>query len=224
MSRRISPALLAELKKTEEQRIVMLSFLDFGPDNDDAAFLHTDVGDITWNPYLPSPFTGNRTFTGVGLMGGVFPIKENPSDRPDTYSLELSGVNEEIISHVRNPAHRGRAAKVWIGAFNDLTGDFIPGPELISGEMDVISITEENDAVTVSVLLIDERSKLSRGKGVYFSHTQQQERNPGDLFCFGAARLQEKQVQWGKQDKPAGSGTGVGGGGRSNSRGSYHHR
>ena len=196
MSRLLSPALKQQFDAPENY-VVLFAYFDFGPNATDAVFLHTDVGDVSLDLDLPSPHNGSQTYLGVGTLGTIYDIRESASDREQTYSLVLSGLNPDIVGEARTLDHQGRLCKVWIGAFNPDSGETVGTTEQLSGTMDKLDVVFNEGVANLSVLLVDERSLLRKGKGVLFSHTQQQDRNRNDGFFKGAARAREKQVVWG---------------------------
>ena len=216
-------------------RLIRMVFLNFAGD---PVFIHTDVGDIVWNPGpLPIPVPGppprptsstQRTFVGVGDLGGISGIDEDGSLSPDNYSLTLTGVEDEYVAHARNLDHLGRDAIIWMAARDLVTGQLIGTPTpLIRGVMDQMNVGSGDAGRVVTVVISDERSLLARGPGIMFSHAQQQARHPvnpdaspvprtkADGFFRNVAFVGERQVEWvpktGQEGTPSTGGPGGGG-------------
>lgn len=153
-----------------------------------ALYLHTDLGNIAW---------GGHTWQGTGILGEVAPIAEDSSLNPTEYACTLSGIDSNLISEARQGHHIGRSVKIWLAARNLSTGTLIASPVLVlSGVIDRISIGVNTEEASITLQVQDDRVLFERPAGIWLTHEQQQERNPGDGILEFAAELVNKEIPW----------------------------
>ena len=194
MERQVTTALSNALQE-DTVSLITLVFLNFGPNNSDALFAHTSVGDLVADLGLDPPFTGNQTYSGLGNLGGVGRGEEDPSVFPSGLTLSLSGVDQDLLSHARDLDHFGRECRMFMGALDMATGNLIGFNELpkSGGLMDSLDWTSAEGGSFLEVAVRDERQLTKRGPAILYDDGQQQMRQAGDRFCK-AALLEHKEV------------------------------
>lgn len=192
--RAVDPALAVHLRE-RTTRIVQFAFVDFAGD---PLYAHTDVGTISWDAGLPAPHAGERSWIGTGDLGEIGPVDEDAALAPDSYALSVSGVDDDLLSHLRSLNHLGREARVWVGARDLVTGALVGSPlPVFRGVVDDAAISAGGPDGSVALRISDERALLGRGPGVLFSHVQQSRRRPGDGFFRRAAQAALEETTWG---------------------------
>lgn len=187
------PSRLRTAFQQKTTQVVVIAFLDFGPNQSDAVFAHSSVGDIRADLALFPPFNGMQTYVGLGNLAGGYDSQEDPSDRPVEYKLTLSGIDAELISHARNLDHIGREAKVWLGALDVATGELIGANEVKTGEMDRLEWSSGQSSRLLESFIQDERALMNKGPGILLDDGQQRTRNANDGFCR-ASLYEHKEV------------------------------
>ena len=199
--RAVDPALAAHVRG-RATRVIQLVWLDFAGD---PLFAHTDVGEIAWDAKLPAPNAGVKAWTGTGDLGEIDAVDEDASLSPDSYSLALGGLDDDLLGHLRSLDHLGRECRIWVGARNLVTGALVGEPlPVFRGSIDDATISGGGQDGAVALRVTDERAMLGRGAGILFSHAQQSRRRPGDGFFKRAAAVAREEATWGPSDAPRG--------------------
>ena len=193
MTRAVDPLLAAHVRQ-RTTRVIQFAFVDFAGD---PLFAHTDVGEIRWDAALPG-HPGVRAWVGTGDLGEIDGVDEDASLSPDSYALSISGLDDDLLGHLRSLDHLNREARVWIGARDLATGALVGSPQpVFRGLVDDAAISGGGPDGAVVMRVSDERALLGRGPGVLFSNAQQQRRRPGDGFFKRAAAVAREDTFWG---------------------------
>ena len=186
---------LAEHVRQRATRVIQLVWLDLAGD---PLFAHTDVGELRWDAGLPAPNAGVKSWIGTGDLGEIDQVDEDASLSPDSYSLAISGLADDLLGHLRSLDHLGRACRIWLGARHLVSGELVGDPlPVFRGSIDDATISGGGQDGAVALRVTDERAMLGRGAGVLFSHAQQQRRRPGDGFFRRAAAVAHEETVWG---------------------------
>ena len=201
--RSVDPALAAHVRQ-RTTRVIQLVWLDLAGD---PLFAHTDVGDLQWDARLPAPNAGVKSWTGTGDLGEIDAVDEDASLSPDSYSLAISGLDDDLLGHLRSLDHLGRECRIWIGARDLVTGELVGEPlPVFRGSIDDATISGGGQDGAVALRVSDERALLGRGPGVLFSHAQQLRRRPGDSFFRRTAAVAHEETVWGPSERSANGG------------------
>lgn len=137
----------------------------------------TGVGELVYD---------GKTFLGVGDFGGVSKVSEHADGTLDAVSYTLSGVENEIIdtliSEMLDANIEGRAARLWLAAF-DPDMAIIGAPVLLRNDLmnDLSTVDEAGQSLA---RLEASPPGVSRGVASprVYSDLDQQAEYPGDDF------------------------------------------
>lgn len=155
-----------------------------------AVRVHSGVGNLTF---------ASETYTGLGLLGAVADIEETTDGSSNTCDLQLHSSSAAIALALGEVGGgRGRAGKVWLGAYDLTTGTLIDDPILrYSGVISDISSEETGETSKLVVALVDETGDQERPRTRYYNMADQQRRDPTDTSMRYVVDLPNKQLNWG---------------------------
>lgn len=184
MTRPITPAAEAESLKLGKD-VALFAELEFDPAT---LRLWTGIGPIAWN---------GQTWQGVGVMGRIGGVNETMEIRAAGATMELSGLNSDLLAAGLNEHYQNRPARVWL-AFLDAGGQVIADPVLIfANRMDVMEVDDQGDTSTIRLTTINNLIDLRRARAWRYTDQDQQQLFPGDTSLRFVARLQNKEIVWG---------------------------
>jgi hypothetical protein len=155
--------------------------------------LHTRTGTINWGGY---------DWLGVGKFGGIETVKEDAELRPNTVTLQLSGVDAALVSAAMAEDYHGRAVRVYYGLFDTTTFALIGDPETVFvGLMDYMQVTLGANTGAITVHCESELARWQRPRALLYTHESQQLLYPGDRFFDMVPVLQSRTIDWGKKGK-----------------------
>lgn len=145
-------------------------------------------GDLVWD---------NKTWLGVGTLGGVSAIQESAEIQANGISVTLTGIPSEFISLVLQESQQGKSGKVYIGFFNE--SGIIANPHLVfEGKLDIPSIQENGDDATVTITYESRLIDLQRPRETRYTHEEQKREYAGDLGCEFVPTMKEITLNWGR--------------------------
>lgn len=153
-----------------------------------AVRVHSGVGDVDINGY---------SYKGVGVLGGVDPVKQTSKTEPGRLSLSLSGLDGTLLAEVLNTKCQGSVAKVWLVVFNN-DEIAVSSTLLFSGKVSSQKIKYSQQAV-ISVELVDRFADWSRPITDRFSDESHRARQPSDYFFRFISQMSEKPIYWGSE-------------------------
>jgi hypothetical protein len=152
--------------------------------------LWTGIGDIFWS---------GATWTGAGNLLGVGSVQETQELRAAGMDISLSAIPSEMLSLALVEPYQGKAARVYIGAFNVNTGALITDPYMIfGGRIDTVNVIDGAEEATISVALENRLIDLERPRERRYDDADQQAEHPGDRFFEFVPSLQDQEIKWGK--------------------------
>lgn len=157
---------------------------------DGTARFWTGVGALSYAGY---------TWTGLGTLGGVSPVKQSSDIAIQEIQFALAGVDPEIAATLDDDV-RNRSGKVWLACFDD-AGQVVPDPYLvIDSQLDFQTLSAGDDGAVA--LLITARSgfyTLDRGVDEAWTPENQHALFADDTGLDMIPGLQNQDIQW----KPA---------------------
>lgn len=175
---------LADASKAAVARFLVMVRIDF--DSGTKAW-HSGFGDITLD---------GKTYYGIGNVGSISPVKEEPGTKSSSLSVEITGIRTEVVALMLNEPYMNRPAWVHLQLLDDQDRPLIATPLLIfKGSLDSIEGTMGATAsFTLSI-----KSRLAdweRPRKLRFSDADQQRLYPGDRGLEYVAQLSQKQLVW----------------------------
>lgn len=184
MSRTITAGMITELTAGNLRPVTLIKFaFDSGDLN-----LWSGIGNLSWS---------GDTYTGAGNLLSASPVSETESIKANGVTFSLSGMPSSIISTALSEDYQGRTVSMWRGAF-DSSKAIVADPILIfAGEMDVMTIEEDGDTATVSVLGESELRSLTRPSPRKWTSGDQKAIYPTDSGFDLLDQIQDDPVIWG---------------------------
>lgn len=184
MPRDLTSAVIDELTKGTVYPVLFCE-LEFDSGN---VNVWSGYGEITWD---------SKTWSGVGDLGSVSPIRETANTEAVGVNLTLSGIPSAMLSVALGEHYQGRPASLWFG-FTDKSGTIIADPaNVYGGRMDIMKIDEGGETASITVSTESRLRDLRRARDHRYTHEDQQILYPGDLGLQFVASLQDQQIVWG---------------------------
>lgn len=147
-----------------------------------------------------------QTWTGLGDLVRVEPVRESREVRAQSLSFVLAGISSTLIGEVLANRSRGRECALWFGAFNS-AGVLLADPvKIFSGRMDQPTIEDTGDTCTVTIAAESRLVDLQRSRERRYTDADQQNLYSGDLGLQYVAGLQNREIVWGQGSSSSGQG------------------
>lgn len=198
MSRTLSTAMQA-VATAEIVRPIYLVDLEFASGS---IYLWSGLGDLSFN---------SNTYIGAGDLLDIGAVQESTELTATGAQITLGGIKQSLLTLARDEPYQGRPLTIRLGAFDE-NGDLIASPVIVfSGFMDVMTINDSGETSTITVsaenkLIVFQKTAVRR-----YTAEDQKIEHPNDKGFEFVAKIQEKEVVWGRPS-PASMNTG----GRSN--------
>ena len=198
MSRTLSTAMQA-VATAEIVRPIYLVDLEFASGS---IYLWSGLGDLSFN---------SNTYIGAGDLLSIGAVQESTELTATGAQITLGGIKQSLLTLARDEPYQGRPLTIRLGAFDE-NGDLIASPVIVfSGFMDVMTISDSGETSTITVsaenkLIVFQKTAVRR-----YTAEDQKIEHPNDKGFEFVAKIQEKEVVWGRPS-PASMNTG----GRSN--------
>jgi len=167
-----------------------------------------DAGDVNlWSGIGSLTFDGD-TYLGAGDLLSISQISESAELTASGISITLAGVKQSLLTIARDEPYQGRVITLYLGALND-SGDIISSPVvLFSGFMDVMNISDSGETSSIIIsaenkLIAFDRASVRR----YTSEDQKIDYQNDKGFEF-VAKIQEKEIIWGRPTPSSQNGSG----------------
>jgi hypothetical protein len=194
MSRTLSTAMQA-VATAELVRPIYLVDLEFASGS---IYLWSGLGDLSFN---------SNTYIGVGDLLSIGAVQESTELTATGAQITLGGIKQSLLTLARDEPYQGRPLTIRLGAFDE-NGDLIASPVILfSGFMDVMTINDSGETSTITVsaenkLIVFQKTAVRR-----YTAEDQKIEHPTDKGFEFVAKIQEKEVVWGRPS-PASMNTG----------------
>jgi len=149
----------------------------------------TGFGTITAN---------DEDWFGAGMVLGISSPNENIDLSAEGLTVTFSGLDSSVVAITLLENYRGRPAKVYIGALDDSNEPVSDLYQVFAGRMDVMSIQEDGQNATISLQIENVLIDLERSRPRKYTDEEQKKRFPGDRSLRFVAKLQDRQILWGR--------------------------
>ena len=148
-----------------------------------------------WTGIGPLEYDGD-TWTGLGTLGKIAPIKYTPDLVIQELQFEVSGIPLEDASWLSSDI-RNRTAYAWLAAI-DIEGRIVRDPKMIvSAVLDYPKYQAGDDgSVTIQLVARSGFYTIERALDEVHSAEDQRRQYPDDSGCDLIPSLQQKQVIW----------------------------
>lgn len=202
MSRTLSSEMQA-VATAEVVRPVYLVDMEF---SSGSVYLWSGLGDLTFN---------SNTYIGAGDLLSIGAIQETTELTANGASVTLSGIKQSLLTIARDEPYQGRPLIIRLGAFDD-SGDLISSPVIMfSGFMDVMTIADAGETSTINVTAENKLIAFQTTAVRRYTAEDQKIDHPADRGFEFVAKIQEKEIVWGRPSPTSMSG---GSSGRSSMR------
>ena len=124
---------------------------------------------------------GSDTYSASGFLREIGTINETSTLTTGTLSLQLSGVNQTLISDLLNYGHLNKKATVKRAFINSSTNALIASSSMFSGRVDVMEIIDNEKTSTKNLSLSNHWSDFARKSGRRTTSESQKQFFPEDL-------------------------------------------
>ena len=170
----------------EVVRPVMFVECDF---DSGAINLWNGVGSLTY---------GGKTYIGAGNLLKVEPVSESAELRANGTSVTLSGINNTLVTLAKDEDYQGREMVIKLGAMDE-NNDVIADPVIMfSGFMDTMVLVEAGNTSSIKIDVENKLIQMERAKVRRFTDNDQKIDYPNDDGFSFVAKIQDRQVNWGR--------------------------
>jgi len=145
-----------------------------------------------WTGYGDRQIEGN-TYTGAGSLLGISGLDEVADLSAKSITVTLSGVDQTVLALALAEPYQRRKLRVLFGVVNSTTS-----VELFAGQMNTMTIEDSGDSSVVSILVDSKLVELERASNRRYTSESQKSRHSGDTFFDYVAKLQDRQLVWGR--------------------------
>jgi hypothetical protein len=154
-------------------------------------YLWTGTGSIAW---------GGNTWIGMGGIGDITPIEEGGDVQARGLSLNLSGFDSSLLSHLLTPNEfvLGKTVILYMGLF-DGAGSLIDTPFVLwSGRIDQPHIHVDGATASINIQCQDKIIDLNTPVDRRWTDADQQLVHPGDKAFEFVNTIQNMTIYWGR--------------------------
>lgn len=185
MSRTLSTAMQA-VATAEVVRPIYLVDLEFASGS---IYLWSGLGDLTFN---------SNTYLGAGDLLAIGAVQESTDLTAAGAQITLGGIKQSLLLLARDEPYQGRPLTIRLGAFDE-NGDLISSPVIMfRGFMDVMTIADAGDTSTIVVTAENKLIAFQTTSVRRYTAEDQKIEHPADKGFEFVAKIQEKEIVWGR--------------------------
>jgi hypothetical protein len=145
-----------------------------------------------WTGYGDRTIESN-TYTGAGSLLGISGLDEVADLSAKSITVTLSGIDQTVLSLALAEPYQRRKLRVLFGVVGNSAS-----VELFSGQMNTMTIEDSGETSTVTILVDSKLVELERASNRRYTSESQKSRHAGDTFFDYVAKLQDRQLVWGR--------------------------
>lgn len=145
-----------------------------------------------WTGYGDRQIESN-TYTGAGSLLSISGLDEVADLSAKSITVTLSGVDQTVLALALAEPYQRRKLRVLFGVIGSTTS-----VELFSGQMNTMTIEDSGDSSVISILVDSKLVELERASNRRYTSESQKSRHAGDTFLDYLAKLQDRQLAWGR--------------------------
>jgi hypothetical protein len=145
-----------------------------------------------WTGYGDRQIEGN-TYTGAGSLLSISGLDEVADLSAKSITVTLSGIDQTVLSLALAEPYQRRKLRVLFGVVGNSAS-----VELFSGQMNTMTIEDSGETSTVTILVDSKLVELERASNRRYTSESQKSRHAGDTFFDYVAKLQDRQLVWGR--------------------------
>jgi hypothetical protein len=152
-------------------------------------FIWSGMGDLSYN---------SNTYLGAGDLLSIGAIQETAELTANGATVTLGGIKQSLLTLARDEPYQGRPLILRLGAFDE-NGDLITSPVILfSGFMDIMTIADSGDTSTITITVENKLIAFQRTAVRRFTAEDQKIEHPTDKGFEFVAKIQEKEIIWGR--------------------------
>lgn len=165
-------------------------------DNFEYAYVVDLPGGLSYTNHGKDLTIGSTIYVSNGLLVKFSNVKQSQELSLDSYSIEISNVDNTVAKAYASGNYRGLESVIRIAIMVD---DVVLGTPFIlyKGTLDSFSVRERNNNSILSLKLTSHWASYNQKAGRYTSDTLQQDLYPGDRI-FKYAHVEQNNIGWGK--------------------------
>lgn len=185
MSRTVPAGLLTALSQPEVQPFYAVEMaFDSG-----TVRLWTGYGDRTIGG------VGGDTYVGAGELLNIQGLGEVADLSAKAITISLSGVAASLVSLALQEPYQRRPCRVYFG-----TVDVPLVVEVFSGQLNTMNIEDSGETSTIAVVVDSKLVELERASNRRYTRESQRSRYSDDKFFNYVAKLQDREIVWGRKN------------------------
>jgi hypothetical protein len=150
-----------------------------------------------WSGYGDITISGN-TYSGAGELLSITPVQETAQTRADGVEITISGVPAAILTYALDAEYQNKALIIYLGVLSKTTLQPSGNPyTLFSGLMDIMTINDGADSLSITVSAENKLIILNRDKVLRYTDQDQKRLFPTDKGLEYVASIQDKPLTWG---------------------------
>lgn len=185
MARSLATTLASQLDAKELKPFYAL---EFGFDSG-ALYLWTGLGDLVAD--------GETWVGGAGVIG-ISTSSETVDLSANNVTITLNGLDSAVLAIALAEPYRGRPFTLYLGALDSENQSVGTMYQLFSGRMDTMSVEDNGSTANISLVIENALVDLERPRIRRLTNEEQLARFPGDQSLSGVAKLQDRQISWGR--------------------------
>lgn len=140
---------------------------------------------------------GADTYLGVGSLGSISAIAENPGLQAPGVTLAMAGIPRDMVTSALTEDYQNRPVTIYEVPLNLSTEAPIADPIVIfKGRMDTMTIALDGETATVEIQCTNRLADWERTSAILFSDEAQQRLHTGDLGFEFASGMETRRVVW----------------------------
>ena len=152
-------------------------------------YLWNGFGDLSWD---------SKTWLGAGQVLNISEVQESYDLRASGFTVSLSGLQIDRLDDAINEDYQNRKVFVRQGFLDD-DGNLVADPYiLISGRMDVMTISEEGETSVIQISVENRLIDFERSRRRTYTDQDQKLDYPNDKGFEYVAAIQDIALDWGK--------------------------
>lgn len=183
--RALSSALASEL---DASKLKPFYALEFGFDSG-VARLWTGLGEL---------ISDGETWTGGAGVIGISTSSETVDLSANNVIVTLNGLDSNILTIALAEPYRGRPFTLYLGCLDENNQSVGSMYQLFKGRMDTMSVEDSGTSANISLVVENALVDLERPRIRRLTNEEQLARYPGDQSLNGVAKLQDRQISWGR--------------------------
>jgi hypothetical protein len=162
--------------------------------------LHTGIGELVID---------GETYEGAGTLMSISDIEDSADMKSSGVTFVLSGMNTEVLGYALTENYQNRMVTLRMAFLSGGTDHVVGDMVIYKGRMTQININDDSSTGTQITLLTENRLiDLRRPSNHRYTKETQEYLYSGDTSLDDVAKIQDMELNWGRNVNSGGSGGG----------------